>query len=143
MKDLAEKSQSRYTNLRFLGRINEESKYQLMQQCHILVFPSIDDNFPYTVAESQLRGLFVISSNIPGISDIIIPNVTGALVKPLDTLEYVKAIEEQFELFSMNRNDFENRRVEISTKGKRFCSDKVLPKLHNMLLEFNESEASK
>ena len=73
---------------------------QRLAAASVFVLPSmIDpeggmDNLPTVIMEAMAAGLPIISTNIGGISEMVIQNETGFLVQPADPIALAKAIED-------------------------------------------------
>jgi glycosyltransferase involved in cell wall biosynthesis len=71
----------------FLGRKTGEEKFKLLSNADIYVFPSYMEGCPTSVIEALASGLFVISTDVGALNDIINED-NGVTVKPkqIDTL---------------------------------------------------------
>lgn len=80
--------------IKYHGIVFDESKNKLLQDCDILILPSIVfETFGLVLIEAYQYGLPVIGSNIGGIREIIDNKKTGILIKPQDKKELVNAIK--------------------------------------------------
>jgi len=77
MKDFAEKNELK--NVKFLGRVSEEKKQELMQKAWIFVNPSFVEGWGIVNIEANYFGTLVIGSNVNGIKDSVINGKTGLL----------------------------------------------------------------
>jgi len=73
-----------------VGPISEAGR--LLTAFDIFVFPSRSEAFGYVLLEAGAAGIPVVSTNVGGIRDVIIPNETGLLVQPDSTNELQAAI---------------------------------------------------
>jgi glycosyltransferase involved in cell wall biosynthesis len=72
-------------NVEFLGYVDREDLFALVQESMFVVVPSVCyENFPYNVLESFALGKAVIGSKIGGIPEIVDEGKTGLLVPPRD-----------------------------------------------------------
>ena len=55
--------------------------------------PSYREGFPKTLIEAAAAGRAVITTNVPGCRDAIIPNKTGLLVQPKNSKKLADAIQ--------------------------------------------------
>ena len=62
--------------------VNQPELRKLMKENSILVVPSLADNAPNIIAESQMEGTIVIASDLGGIPEMIENEVTGFLTRP-------------------------------------------------------------
>ena len=86
-----------------LNRINKEEYveflgYQkdistLYQKSHIVCLPSYREGLPKSLIEAAAAGRAIVTTDVPGCRDAIIPNVTGILVPPKDPLKLVDALQ--------------------------------------------------
>lgn len=77
------------------GPLYGGDKEKILKNADALVFPTFYHNecFPLVILEAMKHGLPVISTNIAAISDIVVPEETGVLVKPRDVESLVDAME--------------------------------------------------
>jgi glycosyltransferase involved in cell wall biosynthesis len=72
MSRMAEKLQVTYGNVKWISRASDEALIECYKKAHILVAPSIFEEFLFTSIEAQACGTPVIASDIPGPRDNII-----------------------------------------------------------------------
>ncbi|GGG14068.1 glycosyltransferase family 4 protein [Paenibacillus abyssi] len=72
-------------SVKFLGR--REDIPALLKQTHIFVIPSIQDNYPYSLAEAQIAGKSIVASRVGGITEMVMDEKTGLLFPPGDSNE--------------------------------------------------------
>jgi len=79
--------------VRFAGRIAHADLPQLLSQCDLYVQPSVgEEAFGISVVEAMACGLPVFASDNGGLPEIVLPDVTGRLLKPGDVAGWTKAI---------------------------------------------------
>src|SRR5699024_7145998 len=92
-------------NIIFTGYVNNVPKY--LSAINVLVHPSYREGFSMVIQEAHALEKPVITTNIPGPSEVIKENETGLLVEPKsseDLLEKMMyAYENQEELLAMGR----------------------------------------
>lgn len=66
----------------------------LYSSADVLVVPSIQDNFPNTIAEAMACGTPCVAFNIGGMPDLIQHRVNGYLAEPFDTADLARGILE-------------------------------------------------
>lgn len=59
----------------------------------MLVLPSLSEGFPVIIPEAMMCGVFIIATDVGGVSEAIIDKVTGLLVKPNDIDFLFKALK--------------------------------------------------
>ncbi len=69
-------------SVRFTGSVAEVGDY--LRAADLFVFPSQRESFGISVIEAMACGLPVIASDIPGLSDVVVPEVTARLIPPQD-----------------------------------------------------------
>ena len=75
VKDLSLEEQ-----VKFLGFVSEDKKFEMMQGAHILIAPSIKEGFGLTVSEAGIVGTPVVAYNSSGLRDIVKNGKNGILV---------------------------------------------------------------
>jgi glycosyltransferase involved in cell wall biosynthesis len=65
--------------VRFLGRISEEEKRDMMSHSTLFVNPSLKEGWGINNIEANLCRTISLSNNVPGLKDSVIDNVTGLL----------------------------------------------------------------
>lgn len=78
----------------FAGWVSGENKNALFQSSDIYCLPSYKEGFPMGVIEAMSSRLAVIASDVGGVSDAIVHNVTGLLFKAGDRNGLAKNIEQ-------------------------------------------------
>lgn len=77
--------------IQLLGQRNDIPN--LFSQAHIVVLPSYREGFPKVLIEAAACGRAVITTNVPGCRDAIIPDQTGLLVPVRNASALAEAIE--------------------------------------------------
>lgn len=81
-----------YDSVKFLGRVSDEEKSDLLSSCWVMVQPSMIEGWGITVIEANASGTPVVASNVNGLKDSIVDGVTGLLVKPGDHIELAQNV---------------------------------------------------
>jgi len=79
------------TPIKILGQRDDMA--ELFSQAHIVVLPSYREGFPKVLIEAAACGRAVITTDVPGCRDAIIPEETGLLVPPRDAQALADAID--------------------------------------------------
>lgn len=127
MQDYARKHN--LTNVKFVGRISEEKKHELMQKSWIFINPSYIEGWGIVNIEANYFGLPVIGSNVGGIKDSVIDGKTGLL------FEYgnYKELAEKIKLIINNKNLREKMRKNAKIWAKNFGWDKKAEEYLNII----------
>jgi glycosyltransferase involved in cell wall biosynthesis len=98
-----------------LGFINDTKKISLVYSAaDVFITPSLQDNFPNTVLESQMCGTPVIGFPVCGVEEMIEHKINGILCeKP--TYEY---LSQSIELFLDNKITFDNKIIRKNAEKK-------------------------
>ncbi|MEL4457176.1 glycosyltransferase family 4 protein [Lutimonas vermicola] len=95
--------------IKFLGRITGKEKFEAFSNSDIYIFPSYMEGCPTSVIEALATGLFVISSDVGALNDII-DSSNGIKTKPKNIKELVFALEKGLK----NINQIRIQRKDIS-----------------------------
>ena len=77
--------------IKWLGYISDTKK--LYSECSIVCLPSYREGFPKCLIEAASFGIPIVTTNVPGCRDAIIPNETGLLVEPKDAKSLVDGLD--------------------------------------------------
>lgn len=80
-----------YESIKILG--HQKDIFSLFSKAHIVVLPSYREGFPKVLIEASACGRAIVTTDVPGCRDAIIPNKTGFLVPPRDVKSLADAIE--------------------------------------------------
>ena len=78
-------------NIEMIGYHKDISK--LFEQSNIICLPSYREGFPKSLIEAAAAGRAVITTDVPGCRDAIVPNKTGILVPPKNSKKLANAIQ--------------------------------------------------
>ena len=84
---------NKLTNVKFLGRVSDEKKSELLQKSWIFVNPSFKEGWGIVNIEASQCGTPVIGSDTTGIKDSVSSGNTGLLFKPGDHRELAEKIK--------------------------------------------------
>lgn len=71
----------------------KENIPEIMSLANIICLPSYHEGFPKVLIEAAAASRAVITTNVPGCRDAIIPDKTGILIPPKSSLDLSKAIQ--------------------------------------------------
>lgn len=95
----------------FTGFTNEVNRY--MAACDVLAHPSYREGFSMVIQEAMAMQLAVVTTDIPGPSEVIEEGVTGILVQPRD-------VESLYEGLKQMLSD-RKRMEEMAIAGRKRC----------------------
>lgn len=90
-------------NVKFLGRVDSETKIKLLAKCRALVFPGRED-FGIVPVEAQASGRPVIAYGAAGARESVIENKTGIFF-PEQSVESLSKAVRKFEKMDFDIND--------------------------------------
>ena len=88
---------------------------QVISSSTIMVLPSYREGLPKSLIEAAACGRAVVTTDVPGCRDAIVPDVTGLLVAMKSTLELEYAIEDLI----LNPK----KTIEMGIKGRKFAEE--------------------
>lgn len=95
----------------FTGFTNEVNKY--MAACDVLAHPSYREGFSMVIQEAMAMQLAVVTTDIPGPSEVIEDGVTGILVEPCNADSLYEGLKQMFS---------DTARMELMAKaGRKRC----------------------
>ncbi|HLR12179.1 MAG TPA: glycosyltransferase family 4 protein [Burkholderiaceae bacterium] len=65
---------------------------RLYQQAHVAVLPSYREGLPKSLIEAAACGRAIVTTDVPGCRDAVVPGVTGVLVPPQDARALLEAV---------------------------------------------------
>ncbi len=66
---------------------------KVFARCHIVCLPSLGEGIPTVLLEAAASERPIVTTDVPGCRDVIIPGVTGLLVPPRDPVALAHALE--------------------------------------------------
>jgi glycosyltransferase involved in cell wall biosynthesis len=77
----------------WMGFVSDEARMRLLYSaCDVLALPSLQDNYPNTLAEGMACGLAAVASDTGGIPDLVRHGETGLLVPPGDAVRLAEQL---------------------------------------------------
>jgi len=80
------------SNTRFIGWITREKVLDYVKNSHMLIVPSVKENFPRITLEAMGAGIPVIASSVGGIPEQITDGVDGVIIPPENPQKLANAI---------------------------------------------------
>lgn len=97
------------------GRVDENTKIELMTRAHVLLFPALREGWGLSINEANARGTPAIAYDVPGVRDAIRASETGILVRRNDwhslAVNAIEILENQllFQRMATSALDFARR----------------------------------
>jgi phosphatidylinositol alpha-mannosyltransferase len=86
------------SQVRMLGRIDDEAKHKEIAKADVLVAPSLrGESFGLVLTEAFTAGTPVVASNIPGYRDVLRDGIDGVLVPPGDAQALAEVLLDLYE----------------------------------------------
>jgi glycosyltransferase involved in cell wall biosynthesis len=79
-------------NVEFLGWVNEEEKYKLLNNAKVYILPSYNEGLPMGLLEGMSAGLAVISTDVGGIPEVIENEKNGLLIKAGNKIQITNSL---------------------------------------------------
>ncbi len=119
-------------NVTFKGYLQGKDKYELLDSCGIMLFPTYTEGMPISLLEGMGMGVVVITRPVGGIPDIFEDGKNGFLIKSLDPHDFAD------KLFFLIKNpaDMQNMSINNSNEAmKKFEIKKVVTRLEKIYYE--------
>lgn len=102
------------SNVEFLGQ--RQDIPQLFTNAHIIVLPSYREGLPKALIEAAACGRAVVTTDVPGCRDAIIPGQTGIMVPPRNVSSLAEAIKKLI--------DKPDLRKSMGSAGRKLAEEK-------------------
>ena len=123
---------TKHERVLFTGFTNEVNKY--LSACDVLVHPSYREGFSMVIQEAMAMQLAVVTTDIPGPSEVIEEGVTGILVQPRDTDSLYEGLKE----ILSNKTQME----QMAVAGRKRC-EKLFNRQRMLQLTYEHDEQIK
>ena len=80
-------------SVKFLGFVTGKQKEQCLREADVYLLPSYHEGLPISILEAMSFGLPIISTNVGGIPEVVIPNENGMLITPGDHTAIFEAVK--------------------------------------------------
>jgi glycosyltransferase involved in cell wall biosynthesis len=80
-------------SVKFLGFITGLQKEQRLREADVYLLPSYHEGLPISILEAMSFGLPIISTNVGGIPEVVVPDKNGLLIEPGDHAAIFAAIK--------------------------------------------------
>jgi len=112
----------------FIGWVTKEEKINFLQDADVYILPSYNEGLPISILEAMSYGKAIISTNVGGISEIVIPGKNGVLVKPGNLNE----IENAINFFLDNPQKIISYGIESKQLVKKYLPNSVIFELSHI-----------
>lgn len=102
--------------INMVGWVDGNLKVELLKKSQLFVLPSYNEGLPMAILEAMSYGLPVVSTDVGSISEVVIDNETGKIIKKVDPLMIARCISEMISSYPIWKN--------YSIKSKKIVSDK-------------------
>jgi len=120
-----------HQHVKFLGRVTEEQKTDLMAKSWVFVYPSLWEGWGISVVEANASGTPVVAANVPGLRDSVSNPHSGYLVKHGD----VDAFAHRIDLLISDHDLRHRLSAESIEWAKNFSWDKSSEQLLSLIKE--------
>ncbi len=103
--------------IEFTGWIDSKQKKQLLEKSQLMVLPSYNEGLPMAILEAMSYGIPVVATNVGDISEAVINEKNGFLVKAGNIEELTNAI---FKIIDCNQDEWER----LSNNSKKIVNEK-------------------
>ena len=88
-------------SISYLGNLSQTELREYFYKSSVFVMPSYGEGLPRVVLEAAATGMPIITTNVHGCRECVMPGYNGLLVKPMNKIELAEAMES----FILNRLD--------------------------------------
>jgi glycosyltransferase involved in cell wall biosynthesis len=106
----------------FIGWVTCKKKIYSLQSADVYILPSYNEGLPISILEAMSYGKAIISTNVGGIPEIVIPGRNGILIEPGNLLD----IEEAIDFFIHNSNKIKSFGKESKNIVMKHLPDAVI-----------------
>lgn len=103
--------------IEFTGWIDSKQKKELLEKSQLLVLPSYNEGLPMAILEAMSYGLPIVATNVGDISEAVINEENGFLIKVGNIKELTKSI---FKIINFNQEEWEK----FSSNSKKIINEK-------------------
>ena len=103
-------------NVKFLGWVDNDTKPQILMNADVLVLPSYNEGLPIAILEAMSYGLPIISTDVGSISEAVINDCNGFLIKPGD----IDSLAKDMSKMVLDREYCDS----LSSASRKICEDK-------------------
>lgn len=106
-------------SVKFIGFVTGKHKKRRLQEADVYLLPSYNEGLPISILEAMSFGLPIISTNVGGIPEVVVPNKNGLLIEPGDH----NAIFEAIKFFT----DYPDKTSEYGARSYEMVTQRYFP----------------
>jgi len=92
-------------NIKFMGRVSEQKKHELLENCSGFLFPIVEEDLGIAPIEAMAHGKPVLAHKSGGVLETLKAGVTGMFFEKLEVETFVKKVKEFEEAIRNERFD--------------------------------------
>lgn len=129
--------ENKINNIEFVGQIKGEAKGKLLNECHIMLFPTyFGEGLPNSILEGMLYGMPIITRINAGIPDIVKNEVNGFITSSLDPEYFSKYLN----TLVLNKHIYTKiAKTNHDIAKDRFTTEKVKERLLTIYTTLNKN----
>jgi glycosyltransferase involved in cell wall biosynthesis len=116
---------------KYHGVLVSDNLKNVLDQCDVLIVPSLSEGMPMVILEAMARGLVIIATNVGAINQII-NSENGSLIQPANVNDIVKAIDHYG---NMDNGELNLMKKNSLKKCKLFLWEKITKDLINYIIK--------
>lgn len=121
----------RIPGVTFVGYVEGNAKHETLLQSTLLLFPtSYGEGLPNTLLEAMLYGMPVVTTNVGGISEVVVDGVNGRLASSDDPYELAQLVLGILENRELRQSMITEN---LAVARERFASAKVAARMAGLL----------
>jgi glycosyltransferase involved in cell wall biosynthesis len=120
------------TNVKILGWINNQDKYDLLARSSMYVLPSYNEGLPMSVLEAMAAGLPVVSTLVGGIPEAVTDGVEGYLISPGNVTALTDRLGCLLRNENLRRSMGEAARLKVEMN---FSVERIVPQIEEIYRE--------
>ncbi|MCC5846412.1 MAG: glycosyltransferase family 4 protein [Verrucomicrobia bacterium] len=121
------------------GFVPRDQALALMQSAHVFVFPSLADVFPTVIAEAFSHGLPVITTDVPGVGDMV-NNDSGWILHAGSPKQLVQDLADTLIHISKHPEIITQKRAGVQKRAREFLFEERMKRLEEIYEELLSSQ---
>lgn len=112
-------------HIRFLGFLSERDKIAAYRSADVFCLPTNYEGFGIVYLEAMACGTPIVTTDTPGVMEIVIPKRNGLLVPPKDPNELARAIIKLFDSPSLSKKISKNNISDVKKYDWKIIAEKI------------------